>query len=263
MADEAESLRRELDGLDEFLYVVSHDLRSPLVTVEGFAEMLADALDANDVAEARRLLDVQRGAFAKLRVTVGALGELRRVGARAAADARVSLDQIAADVAFELGPLAEHCESTVEVAGPLGTVRATRAQAERVLHHLLANALRFGCPRPGMKARVSTRAAGEHVELSVTDDGPGLPPDQHDRAFRLFDRVNRPKPNACDAARLDPTFGRPTCDPLFGDAGVGLAVVRRAALALGGACGVESAGDGSGARFWFAFPKNGSDEPRP
>ena len=129
------------------------------------------------------------------------------------------------------------CGAAVYVQPGLPRVVASQTLLEQILTNLLANALAYGA-RPGEAPRVEVGCddLGEQWRLYVRDRGPGIPPDQRERIFGLFERL---------------ALGT-TANPE--GTGLGLTIVRRAAEALGGAAGVDSP-PGGGATFWVVFPK--------
>src|SRR4029079_3463274 len=125
----------------------------------------------------------------------------------------------------------------VDVLYPLPVVVASPTLVGQIVGNLLANALTYGAPKGAApQIDVSCDDLGESWRLRVRDHGPGIPADQRDRLFRLFERLPAGK-----AANPSGTV-------------VGLATVRKAAQAMGGTAGVETPEDG-GASFWVEFPK--------
>jgi signal transduction histidine kinase len=230
-------LRAAVVELEQFAYTVSHDLKAPLVTIQGFAHRLA-----KDYAE--RLDEAGQRYLARIEANATHLGDLiedvlafSRVGRIGAPPAAVDLNDALRRALDDLQETAEGRAARVEVAAPLPVVVASPTLVGQVLTNLLANALTYGAP-PGETPRVEVGCVdqGESWRLYVRDYGPGIPAEQQDRLFRLFERLPAGK-----AANPRGT-------------GVGLATVRKAAQAMGGTAGVDSAA-GAGATFWVECPK--------
>jgi PAS domain S-box-containing protein len=222
--------------LQDFAYSVSHDLRAPLRTMQGFSRaLLEDCADGLDeigrdyarriIAGATRLDELIRDLLAYSRVTREEI-ELRPV----------SLDKTADDVLAQLrGPIAE-AGASVEAARPLGSMLGHPAILTQALSNLVGNALKFvpaGIP-PRVAIRSESRDGGRRLRLWVEDNGIGIAPEHRERIFQVFQRLH-------GVAE-------------YAGTGIGLAIVRKGIERLGGAVGVESE-TGVGSRFWIELAK--------
>ncbi len=224
----AEARRRRL------LSDVAHELRTPLATIEAHLEGLADGVVPatpatwqilrGETGRLRRLTeDVARVSSAEehqleLDVRPVAAAELLRAAADAAAPA------------FK----AKGVELRVEVGGEAPTVHVDPDRAREVLAILLDNALRH-TDRGGLVA-LSAEPADREVVLGVTDTGDGLDPDQLERVFERFYRVDRSRSRD------------------GGGSGIGLTIARALVEAQGGRMWAESDGRGQGSRFSMRLP---------
>ena len=219
----AGSLRRE----QRFSAEVSHELRTPLSAIVAEAELAlrrdrtpAEYLDAlAEIAERARQLE-------RTLETLLTASRAELAGDRGSADAAD-----VAELAIEsCAPLAESNRIDVDLVRPRVPVRVgvDRDTAERVLAPVLENACRYGRSR----ATVEVSSEDGVVDFIVSDDGPGLDPDEHDRVFEPGERGR--------AANL------------ANGAGLGLSLSRRLALALGGR--VDSLECDAGARFRVRIP---------
>ncbi len=211
---------------------VAHELRTPLTTLDGYLEGLEDGV-VEPSAETWGLL---RTETARLTRMVNDLSELWRAEAH---QLPLRIDAVdAAEVARETGV------QFASQAGPRGIVielpegsavaMADRDRLAQILSNYLSNALRHA--PDGSTIRVATAATPAHVRISVTDEGPGLAPDQLESVFERFYRV-------------DPARSRAA-----GGSGIGLAIVRALAEAMGGQSWAESAGVGKGTTFLVELP---------
>jgi signal transduction histidine kinase len=207
-----------------FLLSVSHELKTPLTAVRGYAEALADGAVAP--AEAARIIGAESERLERL---VGDLLELGRLERRAFAVEREPIDlaDVARETAARLEPRARAAGVALAVDAPApAPARGDHGRALQVAANLVENALRTA-------SRVTI--AARPGELAVADDGPGLEPGDGERAFERFylhDRFRDARPVG---------------------SGLGLAVVSELARAMGGEADVRSA-PGHGATFRLRLP---------
>jgi signal transduction histidine kinase len=225
--------------LERFTYVVSHDLKSPLVTVRGFLSYVERDAQAGRLDRVESDLARIRAATDRMAQLLEDLLELSRTG---------RIDRPPEDVPFEdvvreARSLTEGRLSArgvrVEVEGPLPVVRGDRRRLVELVQNLLENAAKFMGERSDPVVWVGVRDAGAalgQVTLYVRDNGIGIDPAQQDRVFELFHRL----------------------DPRVEGTGLGLALARRIVETHGGRIWVESAGTGRGSTFCFSLPAAGS-----
>ncbi len=211
---------------------VAHELRTPLATLDGYLEGLEDGV-VNPDAPTWHLL---RGETARLTRLVADLADLWRAEAHQVPLTLGPVDatDVAREVIERFGPLAG--ERTIELMAAPGPVVATadRDRLAQIVSNYLSNALRHG--PDASRVRVSPARVGDRVRLSVTDEGPGLTGDQLDAVFERFYRV-------------DPSRSR-----ALGGSGIGLAIARALAEAMGGRAWATSEGPGRGASFHVELP---------
>ncbi|HEX6913058.1 MAG TPA: HAMP domain-containing sensor histidine kinase, partial [Longimicrobium sp.] len=227
-----------------FIRNVSHEFRTPLSSIIGFASLLereGDALDPALRAEylaivlrnARHLLHVVNDLLNISKVEAGTL-EVTLVPLRAA--------EAAAAVITSLAPQAE--ERGVRIRLEDDGARPALADSGRlrqVLFNLLENAVKYSPPGGDIVVRACEK--GGEVRLEVADQGPGIDPANQDRLFKEFSRVNPPGMRVVGA-------------------GLGLALSRMLTDAMGGRIGVDSA-LGEGSTFWVALPVAGAPAGAP
>ena len=231
MADSLETTeRRRLQLVGD----VAHELRNPIATLDGYLEGLQDGI----VKPGEATWTLLRGETSRLARLVNDLQELWRAEAR-----QMPLSLTVVDVAHEVtaatGRIATHAQAQgIEIGVAAGPARlAARADAERlgqILDNFLSNAIRYG--PPGSAVSVAARRAGDDVTISVTDQGPGLTEEQAARVFERFYRV-------------DPSRSR-----ALGGSGIGLAIARALAEAMGGRVEAISDGPDLGATFRVILP---------
>jgi two-component system sensor histidine kinase BaeS len=212
-----------------FLMSISHDLRTPLTSIRGYAEAVAEGA-ADDEESRRRAARIIEAEARRLERLVADLLELARLDAREFSlhPGPVDVAEVARHAALALEPAAREAGLRLVVGGEPGPLLAT-ADPERlaqVVANLVENAVKYA----GSTVQVTVRAGpGGEVEIAVADDGPGIDPDDLPRVFeRLYTSRRQP--------------GRKV------GTGLGLAIVRELVSAMGGHVSVAATPEG-GTRF--------------
>jgi len=222
----------------EFVANVSHELKTPLTSIQGYAEtLLQGALE--DEANRGRFVQTIRDQAVRLEAIVEDLLELADLDRPDAA-----LDPKNWDLAEVVRDMAAGFEETAARRGlkldlairPGLRAYFDRTRVETALRNLLDNAIKY---TDSGSVRISAEAGPAAIRVSVVDTGRGIPPQHLPRVFERFYRV--------DHARTRATGGT----------GLGLSIVKHAIELHGGRVGVESA-PGRGSNFWFEIPANGS-----
>jgi two-component system phosphate regulon sensor histidine kinase PhoR len=227
-------LRRADQIRRDFVANVSHELRTPLTAIRGYVEALID--ETPDPAETRRFLDVIARHSARMERLVVDLLRLARLDARQETIelGPVDIRQIFGAVQADLAPAvdARRQRITVDVDDAACALRADAAKLHDVVRNLVENAVNYS-PEA---AHIHLAAVGRdgHIEVVVSDSGPGIPPADLTRVFERFYRV--------DKARARP-----------GGTGLGLAIVRHLVELHGGTVRAENRPEG-GARFTVTLP---------
>ena len=225
-----EQLRREL------VANVSHELATPLTMIQGYTEALNDGVvhDAHGRAETTRL--IAREA-ARLRRLVDQLREVARyeAGTQSLERTLVALAPLVDETLSVLSPAAERKEIAVRADLPasLPPVYADADRLVEVLLNLIENALRHS--PTGGTVEISAEIEDSFVRLSVADSGPGVVPEERERIFERFYRLDSARSSAA------------------GGTGLGLAIVKALVEAHGGTIRVEG-GPAGGAVFSFTLP---------
>ncbi len=233
---------RRLEGVRrDFVANVSHELKTPLTSLLGFAEAIAagDLTFDQSVEFGRRIVaNAQR-----MRRLVDDLLDLAYVesGGWEPRRARVDVGELCRAVWSSMDALAEERDLTLRVRDEeLAPVHADPDSMRQILRNLFDNAIRYA-PRAS-EIVVSGRSEGGMLRISVRDSGPGIPSVHHSRIFERFYRV-------------DPARSREE-----GGTGLGLSIVKHLVLGHGGDVGVESE-VGRGTTVWFTLPLTGHAAP--
>ncbi|MCW2315468.1 signal transduction histidine kinase [Rhodoblastus acidophilus] len=254
VAERTRDLRRANEELQRYAYIVSHDLRAPLVNIIGFTreletaaqcvapvfERLADAREEADVAEARRALreDIPealkfiQSSTGRMDGLIAAILQLSRLGAVALHPEPLDLTALARECIASVQHRLNDADASAVIDGDLPALVGDRAALSQILGNLLDNAAKYlSDSRPG-RIILRGRASGSRVRIEVEDNGRGVAPRDHQRIFELFRRSGKQdKP---------------------GD-GIGLAHVRTLARRMGGDIEVRSDGV-SGSVFVVTLP---------
>jgi signal transduction histidine kinase len=218
------------NDLEWFTYTVSHDLKSPLITLRGFLDYMDRDAQAGNLARLREDLARSRDAADKMRRQLEDLLALSRIGRVMNPAEDVPFAEIASEaIALARGRL-QMRGIAVEVAADLPVVRGDRARLIEVVQNLVDNAAKFMGEQAQPRVEIGARAGLGETVLFVRDNGIGIPPRHHQRVFRLFDKL----------------------DPGSEGSGVGLALVKRIVEVHGGRIWVESVGNG-GTTFCFTL----------
>ncbi|HSD65670.1 MAG TPA: HAMP domain-containing sensor histidine kinase [Vicinamibacteria bacterium] len=227
-----DELERRNAELERFTYTVSHDLRSPLVTVRGFVDLLEKDVAALEPERVAGDLSRIRSATGTMEKLLRELLELSRVGRVMNPPETVSLDELARQAVAALHGRLRAAHVRVDVLPGLPSVHGDRTRLLEVLQNLIENAVKFRSGQGEPLVEVGSRPGPDGPVVYVRDNGVGIDPRYHDRVFALFERL----------------------DPRVEGTGVGLALVKRIVEVHGGRVWVESEGAGRGATFCFTIP---------
>jgi PAS domain S-box-containing protein len=237
----AELIRRTKE-VEQFVYTVSHDLKSPLVTTLGFVGMMKQDLAAGDQDQLLDSLGRIERAAQRMNELIEDLLQLSRIGRLRHDPEIVDVVQLVRQIGDDLAERLEQAGALLVIQEPMPPIMGDRARLVEVFENLLVNAIKYGCCRPegatqsdGQAERVprivvgSRTVAGE-TRFFVEDNGPGIDLRFHQRIFGMFQRLGNDQPGT----------------------GVGLAIVERIMQVHNGRVWVESE-PGRGATFWLVF----------
>lgn len=224
-------LRHKNAEMERFIYTVSHDLKSPLVTIKGFAGELLSALREGRHEHLAQDLQRVMAATDKMSELLNDLLELSRVGRVMYPPTEVPLGQVVREaLALLEGPLRERAVE-VQVQPDWPVVHGDRRRLFEVYLNLLENAVKFMGPQPQPRVVVGWAQRPAGPVFFVEDNGIGVPPAYQETIFGLFNKLDSESPGT----------------------GLGLAIVRRIIEVHGGRIWVESEGRGRGSRFCFTL----------
>jgi PAS domain S-box-containing protein len=233
---EREKLINELENknseLERFTYTVSHDLKSPLITIKGFLGFLEqDAANGNTV---RLKADIKRigDATDKMQLLLSELLDLSRIGRLTNPYQYIKFEELAYEILELLQGRLNEKEIAVHIQENLPTIYGDRRRLVEVLQNLVDNAAKFTGDQVRPRIEIGQNGfEGDKPVFYVRDNGLGINAEHHDRIFGLFDKLD---------ANSDGT-------------GIGLAIVKRIIEVHGGRIWVQSEA-GNGSTFFFTLP---------
>ncbi|MDP3541316.1 MAG: PAS domain S-box protein [Elusimicrobiota bacterium] len=214
----AARLRRTAEELEGFAYTASHDLRSPLRAIQGYAHFAQERLKGKADPESLGMLERISAATVRLDRLIRDVLSYSAIARAEITLSPVDLDKIVEHV-LNLYPDLKAVR--LEVKRPLGAVMGQESLMLQIVSNLLVNAVKFvpAGRAPAIEVRTETAAPGT-LRLIVEDNGPGIPRVHWERIFQPFQRL--------PGTRATP------------GSGIGLAIVKRAVERLGGTIRVES-----------------------
>ncbi|NEP19067.1 MAG: histidine kinase [Leptolyngbya sp. SIO4C1] len=230
VAQRTTELQRRNQELDQFAYVVSHDLKAPLRAIATLSEWIEEDLTEQLPAENQEQLRLLRSRVYRMDALINGLLDYSRVGRSRQNTARVDVAQLLTDV-LQLIDVPE--TFTVEISPDLPVLVANRTPLTQVFTNLISNAIKHH-DRPDGIVRISAKTLDDCYEFAIADDGPGISPKYHQRIFEIFKTLE----------------ARDTKE----STGVGLAIVKKTVESEGGSLRLES-DVGCGACFYFTWPK--------
>ncbi len=244
LREQAAELSMAVRYKDEFLSIVSHELKTPITAITGFAELLCEELSGHLTTPQKGYVAQISAGADRLLALVNDLLDMGRIqaGRFAIYPAPMDLAGVVEDAIAHLAALSRqrHQKLTVMLADGLPELTADAERVRQVMLNLLSNAIKF-TPERG-RIEVHVRRERSAVRLEVRDTGPGIPKGLQPRIFERFTQIDT------SATRL------------VGGTGLGLSISKAIVEGHGGAIGVESA-PGEGSTFWFTLPA--PEAPRP
>jgi len=235
LAEELEErVQERTEELESFTYSVSHDLRTPLRAIDGYAQLLrsnhADQLDE----EGRRLLRLVYENTQRMGVLIDDLLTLSRLGRRELERTRIDMAALAREAADEVCQAhPDRCDGATIDIGSLPEAVGDRSMIRHVLTNLLANALKFTQNEETPRIAVGVEDTDRERAFFVRDNGVGFDPEYADKLFGVFERLHD--------------------EDTFEGTGVGLALVERIVRRHDGRVWAEGE-PGAGATFYFTLP---------
>jgi len=224
--------------LEAFNYSVSHDLRAPLRTMQGFSQaLLEDYSQQLDSFGQDCLNYIAEGAM-QMDTLITDLLSYSRLSRTQIFIQPVDLNVVVKEAQKQLDGHIQQQQAQIQINHSLPQVLAHRSTLVQVITNLLNNAIKFVQPDIQPVIQIYSQEYYQQsitwIKLWIVDNGIGIAPEHQERIFRVFERLHGVE--------------------AYSGTGIGLAIVRKGLEKMGGFCGVESQ-LGAGSRFWIALPK--------
>ena len=235
---EREKLIKDLESrnteLEQFTYTVSHDLKSPLVTIQGFLGYLEQDALAGNMDRLQRDSQRIKDATDKMQNLLAELLELSRIGRMMNPPENASFTEVVHEALKVVEGQINNRGVDVIVAPDLPIIHGDRVRIIEVVQNLIDNACKYMGRQTHPQIEIGhTIGQDGNPIFHVRDNGSGIEPQHHERIFGLFNKL----------------------DPQSEGTGIGLALARRIVEVHGGRIWVESEGQGKGSTFSFTLPK--------
>ncbi len=213
--------------LDRFTHIVSHDLKAPLRAIANLAEWIEEDLGEAVEPEIQQHLELMRSRVYRMEGMINGLLTYARVGTTAASIETFSVEDLLAQI---VDSLSIPSSFTIEWPSGLPPITTNRLLLDRVLANLIGNAWKHH-DRSGGCIRIAAQPQSELWEFSVTDDGAGIPPENHQRVFEIFQTLAGDKKDST---------------------GIGLSIVKKIVESQGGTISIDSPSE-RGTTFRFTW----------
>ncbi|GAB4270963.1 MAG: hypothetical protein Kow0065_20680 [Methylomicrobium sp.] len=229
-----DELKRSNDDLEQFAYSVSHDMRQPLRMVSGHLQLLASDLGESLDEDSRINLSFALDGAKRMDAMIVSLLDYSRVGRKTDPKAWLSSQEPLNEALYFLKPEIDDLHAQIDMIGDWPTVFASHDELTRLFQNLLGNALKYHDQEVTPQIEIRSEILPDRWRVSIRDNGIGIEPEQQDRLFQFF-------------TRLQPRTR-------FDGSGMGLALCRRIVEHHDGNIRVESKGEGFGSTFIFELP---------
>ncbi len=231
--DKSTEIEARNKELDDFTYVVSHDLKEPLISIEGYSKILLNDYGGSFDQDGKDYLASVVQSTGRMKNLINDLLTLSRVGRVAETVQTVSSSQIVDEILRELRFALEERKVNVEVADALPTVRFNATQLSMIFRNLISNALKF-TDKPEPRIIISCEQKSDEYVFAVKDNGIGIEKQYFEKIFQIFQRLQRSEH--------------------YRGTGAGLTIVKKIVENHHGRIWVESA-LGEGTTFFFTVQK--------
>jgi signal transduction histidine kinase/HAMP domain-containing protein len=226
--------------LERFTYTVSHDLKSPLVTIKTFLGYLPQDMTAADKQRVEKDLLFMNNAADKMGLLLQELLEMSRIGRIINPPVKITFAELIKEaISIVAGSIADRGVK-VQVGGESVTLYGDRSRLTEIWQNLLENAVKFIGDRSSPQIDIGVERHGSETVFFVRDNGIGIDPQYQSKIFNLFEKIE---------AKTEGT-------------GIGLAIVKRIVELYQGRIWVESKGLGQGTSFFFTLPGALSDKDK-
>jgi|GEM_PF-6250968 len=234
LAQANEALGRINKELDDFTYIVSHDLKEPLRGIKAFTKLLMEEHADRLNEEAREYLKVISESSTRMTRLIEDLLNLSRIGRIKNIESGIDIDEVLSDVKKNLAYSLEEKGADLKLIGPFPKITCDRIRITEVFTNLISNAIKYSKKDVPPVVEVGCRDDGDFYEFYVKDNGIGIEEKYYDKVFQIFQRLH-----AKDE---------------YEGTGAGLTIVKKIIESHNGKIWLESV-PGEGTTFYFTLPK--------
>ncbi len=225
-----DALQKRNQELDQFTYIVSHDLKAPLRGISNLSGMILEDIEAQIPAENRHQLHLLQQRVLRMNALVDGLLKYSRIGKQEIPVESFDLEELLKEVIDSLNPPPGF---KINYPRPLPTLSAKKLLLNQILANLMSNAIKHHhCDRGQID--LSVKDCGQHYEFAIADDGPGIPEEHRDRIFEIFQTLENKSSTT--------------------NTGIGLALVKKIVQGEGGEFWLDRQTK-KGAKFCFTWKK--------
>jgi PAS domain S-box-containing protein len=231
--ERTKELTEKTEELEMFTFFISHDLQSPLRSMQRFSQSLAEESGEYLGESQRKELEAFGQAAKRMNELIDDMMTYARLGILDFSKTEVPLKSIIMDAQFPLIEEIRDKGGKIHVSDSLPIVRGHERTLVRLVANLLSNAIKFVPPDRTPQVYIEAARSADSVRVSVRDNGVGIDPEYQEKIFRIFERLHSKHE--------------------YPGTGIGLAIVKKAAQLHRGTVGVESEVN-KGSTFWFEIP---------
>jgi PAS domain S-box-containing protein len=233
LAARVQELAKANEEMQSFMYSISHDLRMPLVAVQGFSSLLEEECGDQLKGEGCKYLSAIADSTGKMSALIDDLLKLSRVGRVDTEPEEVAVQSLVEAITTELKVKTRDRRLNFRIRGPLPEANCNRKRLYQVFSNLLDNAVKFTQDNPQARIEIGVKRAGGNEEFYVRDNGPGIEPQYQKEIFKVFKKFHGAK---------------------YEGTGMGLTFAKKIVESWGGSIRLRSQ-PGEGTTFYFTIPE--------
>lgn len=233
-------LKRKNGEIEQFIYTVSHDLRSPLVTIKSFLGYLEQDIALGDSGRIVNDMEFIHSAADRMEALLNELLDMARIGRTTDPHESITFHELTDEALDALAGQITTGKVDVRVSENNPVLCGDRRRLLQIWQNLLDNALKYMGSAVGPRIEIGVLQQQEETVFFVRDNGIGIDPEYHEKVFGIFEKLDR----------------------TISGVGMGLTMVRRIVEIYGGSIRVESEGVDKGACFFFTLPDAVKDQKK-
>jgi signal transduction histidine kinase len=224
-------LKQSNNELQDFAYMLSHDLKSPLRGINSLAHFIEDDINNNNLSDLSSHIKTIKGRVARMENLINGVLDFTKIGMQKSKKEKINLNDLVR-IIFEEGLTDENIVFNIE--SELPTIYNIQVLFIQLFSNLISNSIKYNDKQQGLIS-IGYKESNKFHEFSIKDNGPGIPKKYHDKIFQVFQTLNS--------------------KDVIESTGVGLSIVKKIITFLNGSIWLESKID-EGTTFYFNIPKN-------